>query len=65
MGQAGAPGHDVEHTDADFHRLKAFRCFVEDAAEKWLVVGDAMNAIGPAVVEAVGHVQFAHETISA
>ena len=33
----------------------------QDGNDHWLQVGDAMNAIGPDVVEAVGLVMSAHE----
>jgi hypothetical protein len=45
--------------------LKVFRYVDQDAAEKWLVVGNAMNEIGPAVVEAIGYVPSARGTSSA
>jgi hypothetical protein len=46
---------------------QVFRYVNQDAAENWLVVGDAMNEIGPDVVEAVGYVlsAHAHDTSSA
>ncbi|MCV7355394.1 hypothetical protein [Mycolicibacterium fluoranthenivorans] len=45
---------------------QVFRYVDLDATENWLVVGDALNEIGPDVVEAVGHVlsAHAHDTIS-
>jgi hypothetical protein len=39
---------------------QVFRYVDQDKAERWLVVGDAMNEIGPDVVEAVGYVLSAH-----
>ncbi|MEU0498618.1 hypothetical protein [Mycobacterium sp. NPDC006124] len=39
---------------------QVFRYVDLDATENWLVVGDALNEIGPDVVEAVGHVLSAH-----
>ncbi|KEF94941.1 hypothetical protein K883_05365 [Mycobacterium sp. TKK-01-0059] len=39
---------------------QVFRYVDQDAVENWLVVGDAMNEIGPDVVEAVGYVLSAH-----
>lgn len=39
---------------------QVFRYVDLDKAEHWLVVGDAMNEIGPDVVEAVGYVLSAH-----
>lgn len=39
---------------------QVFRYVDPDATENWLVVGDALNEIGPDVVEAVGHVLSAH-----
>ncbi|MCZ0732539.1 hypothetical protein OY187_31285, partial [Mycolicibacterium iranicum] len=39
---------------------QVFRYVDQDKAEHWLVVGDAMNEIGPDVVEAVGYVLSAH-----
>jgi hypothetical protein len=39
---------------------QVFRYVGLDATENWLVVGDALNEIGPDVVEAVGHVLSAH-----
>ncbi|EHB48608.1 hypothetical protein MycrhDRAFT_5449 [Mycolicibacterium rhodesiae JS60] len=39
---------------------QVFRYVDQDAAENWLVVGDAMNEIGPDVVEAVTYVLSAH-----
>jgi hypothetical protein len=50
-----------------FASEQAFRYVDQDAAENWLVVGDAMNEIGPDVVEPVGYVlsAHAHDTSSA
>lgn len=39
---------------------QVFRYVDPDATENWLIVGDALNEIGPDVVEAVGHVLSAH-----
>ena len=39
---------------------QVFRYVDQDTAERWLVIGDAMNEIGPDVVEAVGLVLSAH-----
>ena len=39
---------------------QVFRYIDQDGAERWLQVGDAMNEIGPDVVEAVGHLLSAH-----
>jgi hypothetical protein len=36
---------------------QVFRYVDQDAAENWLVVGDALNEIGPDVVEAVEYVR--------
>lgn len=40
---------------------QVFRYVDQDGAENWLVVGDAMNEIGPDVVEAVTYVLSAHK----
>jgi hypothetical protein len=39
---------------------QVFRYVDQNGDEHWLTVGDAMNAIGPQVVEAVGYVLSAH-----
>lgn len=39
---------------------QVFRYVDPDGVQQWLVVGDAMNEIGPDVVEAVGYVLSAH-----
>jgi hypothetical protein len=39
---------------------QVFRYLDPDGVQQWLVVGDAMNEIGPDVVEAVGYVLSAH-----
>jgi hypothetical protein len=46
---------------------QVFRYVDQDAAENWLVVGDAMSEIGPDVAEAVSYVlsAHAHDTSSA
>ncbi|MFV8233971.1 hypothetical protein [Mycolicibacterium fortuitum] len=40
---------------------QVFRYVDQDGAEQWLVVGDAMNEIGPDVVEAVTHLLSAYK----
>jgi hypothetical protein len=39
---------------------QVFRYVDQNGEERWLTVGDAMNAIGPQVFEAVGYVLSAH-----
>jgi hypothetical protein len=43
-----------------FAYKQVFRYVDQNGDEHWLTVGDAMNAIGPQVVEAVGCVLSAH-----
>lgn len=40
---------------------QVFRYVDPDGAEQWLVVGDALNEIGPDVVEAVTYLLSAHK----
>ncbi|MGK2879633.1 MAG: hypothetical protein ACSLE6_02160 [Mycobacterium sp.] len=40
---------------------QVFRYVNQDGAEQWLVVGDALNEIGPDVVEAVTYLLSAHK----
>lgn len=54
---ADSDGLDLK---ALFAYEQVFRYVDPDGAEQWLHVGDAMNAIGPAVVKAVGYVISAH-----
>ena len=40
---------------------QVFRYVDQDGAQQWLVVGDALNEIGPDVVEAVTYLLSAHK----
>jgi hypothetical protein len=54
------PGTTTVSPTPVFAFEQVFRCVDQDAAENWLVVGDAMSEIGPDVAEAVSYVLSAH-----
>jgi hypothetical protein len=52
---------DSVHLNPVFAYEQVIRNVDQDDTEHWLQVGDAMNSIGPDVVEAVGYALSAHE----
>jgi hypothetical protein len=52
---------DSVHLNPVFAYEQVIRYIDQDDTERWLQVGDAMNSIGPDVVEAVGYVLSAYE----
>lgn len=56
-----APGKTEVTLKPVFAFEQVFRYVDQDGAPQWLVVGDAMNEIGPDVVEAVSYLLSAHK----